>query len=517
MALLRSDAGGGRRGARLLGGLLPALPARHGRAAARPTIPPTCWRGSPRCRALRALPDFDHLWYAIRAVAADAGLRARGGLARASGPATLAPRGGRRRWRCSPATMDFAALHAADRARIGCGCVSAVCPDPAARCAISGRRSRRWCPKIGFPDLPDAGDARALARAPCPDWPAIAAAAVASDDEHDISLVFSAARGRAGLRRPALSGGRGAARGADRVTDRTARRSCSPMRGLPDGRAVDIDIAGGRIAGDRRAGAAVAARRRRALDCAGGLLSPSLRRRPHPSRQDAARPAVHPAPAGRDGGRADRRRKGRCAASLTFRSRSAAAGSIEQVVAFGTGALRTPCRHRHRGRPRPGCEARAARSRRRYRRSGRHADRRLSAERHPARSRHGRPARRARPATGADLVGGLDPAGIDDDVDGHLDAVFAHRRARRASASTSTCTIPARSAPSSCARSRPGRGGGPAGPGRGQPRLRARRQSTTAEFGRTAEALARAGVAIMTNAPGAGADAARAAPAGRPA
>src|SRR5206468_4266591 len=47
-------------------------------------------------------------------------------------------------------------------------------------------------PKIGFPDLPTADMLDTWRHAPCPDWPEIEAAAVRSDDEHDLSLVFSA-------------------------------------------------------------------------------------------------------------------------------------------------------------------------------------------------------------------------------------------------------------------------------------------------------------------------------------
>jgi hypothetical protein len=47
-------------------------------------------------------------------------------------------------------------------------------------------------PKIGMPDLPAPEALAALRELPAPDWPEIAARASASDDEHDISLVFSA-------------------------------------------------------------------------------------------------------------------------------------------------------------------------------------------------------------------------------------------------------------------------------------------------------------------------------------
>ncbi len=47
-------------------------------------------------------------------------------------------------------------------------------------------------PQMGFPQLPDAATLDAWRALPAPDWPQIEAAAAASYDEHDISLVFSA-------------------------------------------------------------------------------------------------------------------------------------------------------------------------------------------------------------------------------------------------------------------------------------------------------------------------------------
>ena len=47
-------------------------------------------------------------------------------------------------------------------------------------------------PKMGFPAIPDEEALMALRRLAVPPWPEIKAAAVASDDEHDPSLVFSA-------------------------------------------------------------------------------------------------------------------------------------------------------------------------------------------------------------------------------------------------------------------------------------------------------------------------------------
>jgi cytosine deaminase len=104
-------------------------------------------------------------------------------------------------------------------------------------------------------------------------------------------------------------------------------------------------------------------------------------------------------------------------------------------------------------------------------------------------------------AEGADLVGGLDPAGIDDDVTGHLDAIFdiAERRGvgldihlhdpgplgcfelRQIAARTEAAGLQGRVAVSHAF---------------------ALGAVDDTEFQRTAAALARAGVAIMTNGPG---------------
>jgi cytosine deaminase len=104
-------------------------------------------------------------------------------------------------------------------------------------------------------------------------------------------------------------------------------------------------------------------------------------------------------------------------------------------------------------------------------------------------------------AEGADLVGGLDPAGIDNDVNGHLDAIFAiaERRGvgldihlhdpgplgcfelRQIAERTSAAGLKGRVAVSHAF---------------------ALGAVDETEFGRTAEALARADVVVMTNGPG---------------
>lgn len=137
---------------------------------------------------LRALPVYDHLWHAIRAAAADpdfAGvvdwLRIDDGAPDRVAATALA---------VYAATMDFSALHAVTGAH-WVRVVSAACPEPLLlRCFWQAVAA--LVPSIGFPDLPTADTLETWRHRPCPDWPAIMASAVASDDEHDISLVFSA-------------------------------------------------------------------------------------------------------------------------------------------------------------------------------------------------------------------------------------------------------------------------------------------------------------------------------------
>jgi hypothetical protein len=88
-------------------------------------------------------------------------------------------------------TMDFCALHALT------GChwlrlIAPVTPDPDMALRYFWQSIAALYPKIGFPGLPDAQTLDAWRHGPCPDWPEIAAAAVKSDDEHDLSLAFSA-------------------------------------------------------------------------------------------------------------------------------------------------------------------------------------------------------------------------------------------------------------------------------------------------------------------------------------
>ena len=137
---------------------------------------------------LRALPAYDHLWHAIRAAAADPDfapvvdwLRVDETTPARVAATTLA---------LYAATMDFAALHALTGAH-WVRVVSQVCPDPMLL-RYFWQSVAALVPSIGFPALPTPEQLDAMRRLPCPDWPLIMRTAVASDDEHDISLVFSA-------------------------------------------------------------------------------------------------------------------------------------------------------------------------------------------------------------------------------------------------------------------------------------------------------------------------------------
>jgi hypothetical protein len=88
-------------------------------------------------------------------------------------------------------TMDFCALHALT------GChwlrlIRPVTPDPDVALRYFWQAIAALYPKIGFPDLPTSAMLEEWRNLACPDWPTIEAAAVRSNDEHDLSLVFSA-------------------------------------------------------------------------------------------------------------------------------------------------------------------------------------------------------------------------------------------------------------------------------------------------------------------------------------
>ena len=137
---------------------------------------------------LRALPTFDHLWYGMRAAAADPDFAPAVDWLRI-GPDTMA-RVAATSLALFAATMDFAALHAVTGTH-WVRLVAAVDPNPLLL-RYFWQAVASLVPAIGFPTLPDAATLEHWRTMPCPDWPAIVAKTIQSDDEHDISLVFSA-------------------------------------------------------------------------------------------------------------------------------------------------------------------------------------------------------------------------------------------------------------------------------------------------------------------------------------
>ena len=89
------------------------------------------------------------------------------------------------------ATMTFEALHALT----GCHWLRILkphLPDEGLALRYFWQAVCAVYPKIGMPELPSAEAIDAMRRLPCPEWPEITAKACTCDDEHDISLVFSA-------------------------------------------------------------------------------------------------------------------------------------------------------------------------------------------------------------------------------------------------------------------------------------------------------------------------------------
>jgi len=88
-------------------------------------------------------------------------------------------------------TFDFCALHAVTGTH-WLRLIAPRTPDRAAPLRYFWQAIASLVPKIGFPSLPSADELEAWRRAPLPDWPEIYREAIARDDEHDLSLSFSA-------------------------------------------------------------------------------------------------------------------------------------------------------------------------------------------------------------------------------------------------------------------------------------------------------------------------------------
>jgi hypothetical protein len=134
-------------------------------------------------------PETDLLWHAMRAVGRDPRFAPvidwlaidEGTLARMAGASLV----------LLAATMDFCAVHAVT----GSHWIRLIPPDRVPRALLIRHFWQAIAavyPKMGLPALPGADAVAAMREAPCPPWPEIAAAACASNDEHDHSLVFSA-------------------------------------------------------------------------------------------------------------------------------------------------------------------------------------------------------------------------------------------------------------------------------------------------------------------------------------
>jgi hypothetical protein len=91
------------------------------------------------------------------------------------------------------ATMDFSALHAVTGTHWMRLVSPHISPDERVRLArYYWQVIASLVPKIGFPSLPSAETVEGWRHLDAPEWPEIEAKAVQSDDEHDISLTFSA-------------------------------------------------------------------------------------------------------------------------------------------------------------------------------------------------------------------------------------------------------------------------------------------------------------------------------------
>jgi hypothetical protein len=144
-------------------------------------------RKAPHLCALK--PPSDLLWHWMRAVAAEPDFPDAAALL-APAPDLLA-RVAHDSLALMAGTMTFEALHAVTSAH-WLRLVGPRWPDEALAVRHVWQAVASVYPKIGMPELPTAERLAEERRRPCPAWPDIAARAVASDDEHDISLAFSA-------------------------------------------------------------------------------------------------------------------------------------------------------------------------------------------------------------------------------------------------------------------------------------------------------------------------------------
>jgi Questin oxidase-like len=89
------------------------------------------------------------------------------------------------------ATLDFCALHAVTGTH-WLRLIAPRTPDTATALRYFWQAIAALAPKIGFPTLPSVDQLEMWRRMPLPDWPEIFREAITHDDEHDLSLSFSA-------------------------------------------------------------------------------------------------------------------------------------------------------------------------------------------------------------------------------------------------------------------------------------------------------------------------------------
>jgi hypothetical protein len=134
-------------------------------------------------------PERDLLWHFMRAVAQ------KPEFAPVVDMLAIGPETHDRVARCSlalyAATLDFCALHAVTGTH-WLRLIAPRTPDRATPLRYFWQAIASLAPKIGVPTFPSADELEAWRRARLPDWPEIYREAVARDDEHDLSLSFSA-------------------------------------------------------------------------------------------------------------------------------------------------------------------------------------------------------------------------------------------------------------------------------------------------------------------------------------
>lgn len=135
------------------------------------------------------VPESDLLWHNMKAVAALPEFRPVVDMLEIR--PDMLPRMAKVSLALFASTMDFAALHALT----GCHWIrmmAPITPDVGQALRYFWQGITALVPKIGFPKLLSDNALEEMRRLPAPDWPDIFRAAVASNDEHDLSLPFSA-------------------------------------------------------------------------------------------------------------------------------------------------------------------------------------------------------------------------------------------------------------------------------------------------------------------------------------